>query len=237
MKLIPAIDIRNGKCVRLFQGDFSQETIYADDPVSIALNWQKKGARKIHIVDLDGAKEGNMQNIKIIRKIVKNVTIPLQVGGGIRDEETIVDLLAMGVQQVIIGTKGIEDKRWLKKIIKTYGSSIIISLDGKEEIIVTQGWLKKNRISIFELIKNLQGIGVTNFIYTDVKKDGTMTSPNFLTIQKLREFAKGNFTVAGGVSSIEQIKQLAEMGVESVIVGKALYEGMLDLEEVQRYVS
>ncbi len=231
MLIIPAIDIRNGKCVRLTRGDFGSEKIYSDDPVRIAKEWEKAGAEMLHIVDLDGAKNGDLSNLIIIKKIVNTVTIPLQVGGGIRNKESIERLLSIGVWRVILGTLAVEDKTELKKILSYFPTQIAIALDSKNGKLMKQGWLEDSNKNNIKAAIKFQELRVQRFIYTDITRDGTLTEPNYKEIKKLLKSISVPLVIGGGISSLEQIKRLESLGVEAVIIGKALYEGKINLKE------
>ena len=237
MKIIPAIDIKNGKCVRLFQGDYNRETIYFANPVSVAQKWERQGAQMLHIVDLDGAKEGRIANMKIIKKIAGAVTIPIQFGGGIRSLSSIKELKGVGISRIILGTAALEEKDLLNKVIKLYGEKIIISLDVKNGALMKNGWVEKSKKTLLSTIEELKKRGVRSIIYTDIVKDGTLSEPNFKAIRSIKERTNMNIMIAGGVSSIEQIMKLKNMDIEGVIIGKALYEGIVDAKEVIKYVS
>jgi len=237
MKIIPAIDIKNGKCVRLFQGDYNRETIYFADPVYGAQKWESQGAQMLHIIDLDGAKEGRIANMKIIKKITGAVTIPIQFGGGIRSLSSIKELRGMGISRIILGTAALEEKDLLNKAIKLYGEKIIVSLDVKNGALMKNGWVKKSKKTLLSTIEELKKRGVRSIIYTDIVKDGTLSEPNFKAIRSIKERTNMNVMIAGGISSIEQIIKLKNMDVDGVIIGRALYEGKINLKEVIKYVS
>lgn len=237
MKIIPAIDIRDGKCVRLFQGDYARETIYADSPVTMALKWKKQGAKILHIVDLDGAKKGKLINLEAIRKIIRETSLPVQIGGGIRNIASIKRLIEAGVSKIILGTIAIEDKVLFRSIINKYQKKIIVSLDTNNNRLMTNGWLQTRSLDLIKVVKQLEKIGIKTIIYTDVSRDGTLTEPNYKMIDTIRKNTKMDLIIAGGISSIEQIKKLRVMGVEGVIIGKALYEGKIILKEVIKNVS
>jgi len=231
MLIIPAIDIKNGKCVRLTQGDFENEKVYSEDPVAIAKQWEEQGAQMLHIVDLDGAKNGNLANSEIIKKIVQEVKIPLQVGGGIRNKEAVKTLLSNGISRVILGTVALENEDELKNILNEFASQVAIALDTKDGKLMKQGWLENSDKSIITTALKLEKLGVKRFIYTDVVRDGTLTEPNYKEISNLAKNIVVPVIASGGISTIASIKQLKSMGVEGVIIGKALYEGKLDLKE------
>jgi phosphoribosylformimino-5-aminoimidazole carboxamide ribotide isomerase len=231
MLIIPAIDITNGKCVRLTQGNFESEKVYSDNPVAQALQWEQQGAQMLHVVDLDGAKNGSSTNLEVIIKIAKEVKIPLQIGGGIRNKETVKSLLSNGVARVSLGTVALENEVELKNILCDFTSQIAIALDAKNGKLMKQGWLKDSDKSVVITALELERVGVQRFIYTDVVKDGTLTEPNFKEIANLTKNLAVPVIASGGISTIESIKQLKSIGVEGVIVGKALYEEKINLKE------
>lgn len=231
MLIIPAIDLKNGKCVRLTQGVFQSEKVYSDNPVDMAKRWEKEGAKMLHLVDLDGAKNGTMANLKTIKKIIKNVNIPVQVGGGIRDEKTIKILLDTGVSGIVLGTIALENKALLTQLLKKYSSQIIIALDTKNGNLVKRGWLGKTNKSYLQAASEFEKQGVKKFMYTDVVKDGTLTEPNYKEIIKLNKTLSVPVLIAGGISNIKDIKKLKSIGIKGVIIGKALYENRINLKE------
>ncbi|MGD9128998.1 MAG: 1-(5-phosphoribosyl)-5-[(5-phosphoribosylamino)methylideneamino]imidazole-4-carboxamide isomerase [Candidatus Woesebacteria bacterium] len=230
-KIIPAIDIQNGNCVRLKQGDFSKKTVYASDPVLVAKQWQDQGAKSLHIVDLDGAKVGKVQNLKIIKNIIKTVSIPTQVGGGIRDFKTVKKLIQLGVNRIILGSIALENIELLKKILAVFPDQIIVSLDAKNSKLMSKGWLKNTQLNLIETAQKLEKLTVKRLIYTDTLRDGTETGPNLKIIKKLINSINMPVIMAGGIASKEDIKQLIDLGAEAVIVGKALYDGLFYLND------
>lgn len=231
MIIFPAIDIQDGQCVRLTQGKFDQRTVYYKDPVEVAKMWQEKGAQYHHVVDLDGAKDGVPKNIKVIEEIVKNLDIPVQVGGGIRTNDTIEKLLNIGVQRIILGTAAVSNPLFLSEVIKTYKEKIVISIDAKDGLVATNGWIEISSVQSFKLIEALEKIGVSTIVYTDISKDGMMQGPNFEIYQQLMEKCSVSIIASGGVSNLEDLKRLNEIGVYGAIVGKALYSGAVKFEE------
>lgn len=234
MIVIPAIDIKGGKVVRLFQGKFSDITEYGDDPLAMALKWQTMGAKWLHVVDLDGAKDAKMGNKDVVKKIAQRLTIPVEVGGGIRDESTIKDLIVDGkVSRVILGTKAIENREFLKAMIRQYGDKICVSLDCSDGYVASRGWVEKSNVRAVDLAKELEAIGLQWMVYTDIAKDGTLAGPNFEQLETmLGAINKIHLIASGGVSNLDDIKRLASMkGIDAAITGKAIYEGKLDLEE------
>lgn len=237
MQIIPAIDIRGGKCVRLFQGDYKKETIYADSPIAMALRWKRQRAKMLHVVDLDGAKEGNTKIINIVKQIMNTVKIPIQVGGGIRNLDSINQLIKSGVARIILSTVVLENSALLRKVVDLYGDKIIVSLDVSKGKLMKRGWQKQSNIALTSLINSIEKIGVRTIIYTDISRDGTLTEPNYKMIEQIIKSTKLNVIVAGGIASAEQLKKLKMMGIDGVIVGKALYERKINLKEVIDYVS
>lgn len=231
MIVIPAIDIRNGKCVRLRQGDFADETIYGENPVAMAQKWESEGAKMLHIVDLDGAKSGQPINFDVIEQIIANVNIPVQVGGGMQSEKVVAKVLKAGVNRIIIGTLALENESTLKRLIDQYSERIIVSLDSKNGKLSKRGWLEDSAMDLIETAQTLERLGIKRFIYTNVLKDGTLAQPDYQGIDAFLKSVKTSLIVAGGLSSVADIKKLKKMGVEGVIVGKALYEGTVDLRE------
>jgi phosphoribosylformimino-5-aminoimidazole carboxamide ribotide isomerase len=233
MQIIPAIDIKNGKCVRLTQGDFAKEKIYSDDPIAVAQQWEKYGAKTIHVVDLDGAKTGVSKNLQVIKKIVKSIAIPIQVGGGIRNIETVKQLLKLGVSKIILGTIVLDDIEKIKKIATDFPTKVAVALDSKNGKLMTNGWVKQSNKNMYSVVKQLEKIGITIFIFTDITRDGTLTEPNFKEVTKLIKIVSGEIIVSGGISNIEQLKKLESLGIKKAIIGKALYERKINLKEVQ----
>ncbi|QNK89507.1 MULTISPECIES: 1-(5-phosphoribosyl)-5-[(5-phosphoribosylamino)methylideneamino]imidazole-4-carboxamide isomerase [unclassified Sporosarcina] len=232
MILFPAIDIRDGKCVRLIQGDYDQEIIYNDSPTAMALEWEKQGADYIHVVDLDGAKTGNSLNREAIQAIAKNVSIPVQVGGGIRTMEIIDAHIASGVSRVIIGTAAIQDKPFLKQAVEKYGDKIAVSIDARKGFVATDGWTETSDVLAVDLLKELEVIGVKTVIYTDILKDGMMQGPNFNELEMMDNASSIDIVASGGVSTEEDIIQLRDLDLYGAIIGKALYEGKISLEKI-----
>ncbi|ARF68581.1 1-(5-phosphoribosyl)-5-[(5-phosphoribosylamino)methylideneamino]imidazole-4-carboxamide isomerase [Paenibacillus larvae subsp. pulvifaciens] len=231
--IYPAIDIRGGKCVRLVQGDYDKETVYHDSPVDVARSWEVQGARWIHLVDLDGAKAGHPVNDVIIGEITSSVSIPVQVGGGLRTEEDVNRLLSLGVKRVIIGTAAIEDREFVKQMLERYRERIVIGLDAREGYVATRGWLETSSVKVEDLASELARQGATTFIFTDISRDGMMEGPNVDAIVKLARNSGAKVIASGGVSKTEDLEQLAAespAGVSGAIVGKALYTGAIDLK-------
>ena len=231
MEIIPAVDIRGGKCVRLYQGDYNQETVFDEDPVTAALTWYSQGARWLHIVDLDGAVAGEPQNVEVVEEIIKESGLLVELGGGIRQEEVAEKLLHQGVSRIILGTVAIENRELVKKLCRQFGEAIAVSLDARDGKIAIRGWQKNTVVEALQLSREMVDAGVRRLTYTDIKRDGTLTGPNFGMISKLLVAAKVPVIVAGGISRLEHLRRLKELGAEGVIIGKALYTGDIDLAE------
>jgi phosphoribosylformimino-5-aminoimidazole carboxamide ribotide isomerase len=230
--LFPAIDIRNGKCVRLIQGDYDQEIIYGDSPTEMALEWQKQGAEYIHIVDLDGAKTGDSSNRLAIQAIAKAVSIPIQVGGGIRSMEIIDEHIENGVSRIIIGTAAITNRPFLEEAVKKYGDKIAVSIDARNGLVAIDGWTETSNTLATDLIKDLAEIGVKTVVYTDILKDGMMQGPNFLELKEINDASSIDIIASGGVTTKNDFELLKEMDLYGAIMGKALYEGTVTLDEL-----
>ena len=231
MEIIPSIDLKGGKCIRLYQGDYKLETVFSQDPIGMALHWQSLGAPRLHIVDLDGAFKGELFHKEIIKRIAEAVKIPLQVGGGIRRLETMEQLLGIGVQRVILGTAAVEDPQLVEEACRQFGESILIAVDAREGYVSTYGWQKRTNITAIELVQKTSSLGARRFIYTDISRDGTLSEPNFTAIAELARSTKLPIIASGGISSIAHLKRLKGLGVEGAIVGRALYTGDIDLKE------
>lgn len=231
MDIIPAIDLRHGECVRLFQGDYTREIIFNDNPLEVALQWQSLGATVIHIVDLDGAAQGDVVNLPAIENIAAAVQVPTQLGGGIRTLETIIKVLKLGIERVILGTVAVENPDMVREACRRYPESIIVSIDARNGKVATRGWLQGTEINALDLAGNMVDLGVKRFIYTDISRDGTLGGPNYDAIQSMVDEIKLPVIAAGGISAVEHVRRLKDIGVEGTIIGKALYTGDIDLQQ------
>ena len=234
MIIIPAVDIKGGKCVRLEQGLMNKETIFSDHPEEIALQWERKGAKRLHIVDLDGAVHGEPFNKKDIKKILDTVSVPVELGGGIRDLDTIKECIDLGIDQIIIGTIAYKNSHLVEVACKRYPGKIIVSIDAKDNYVSVEGWTEPTGITAIDLAKRFEDMGIAGFIYTDIQRDGMRDGPNLDGIRRFAKGINGGIIVAGGVSSIKDIENLLPLqkdGVKGIIVGRALYDGSLSLEE------
>ncbi|MGM0508385.1 MAG: 1-(5-phosphoribosyl)-5-[(5-phosphoribosylamino)methylideneamino]imidazole-4-carboxamide isomerase [Fusobacteriota bacterium] len=235
MIIFPAIDIKNGKCVRLEKGDFNKEKVFSENPVEIAKKFQNAGAEYIHIVDLDGALKGKSQNQEVIQEIKKSVNIKLELGGGIRKLEHIEKWLDLGIDRVILGTVAIKNPELVGKAVKKFGSDkIVVGIDSKKGMVAIKGWVEVSEKKTLDLVKEMEDLGVQTIIYTDIDKDGMLEGISLDHIKEIIENSSINIVVSGGVSSIEDIKILKKLNnskIEGVITGKAIYENKLDLNE------
>ncbi len=239
MILIPAIDIKGGKVVRLFQGKFSKVTEYFDDPLEVARKWEGFGAQWLHLVDLDGAQTGKMTSLPIYSEIIKQVKIPVEIGGGIRSYEAVEQLIKIGVKRVILGTKAIEDRAFLKKAIKNYGDKICVSLDCSKGFVAQRGWVSTTKILATDLALEMEAMGLQWMVYTDIARDGTLSGPNYSQLQNmLNTVKKINVIASGGIASMEDVKRLSTMkGVAAAITGKAIYEDKLNFKEAVEFLN
>jgi phosphoribosylformimino-5-aminoimidazole carboxamide ribotide isomerase len=234
MLIIPAIDIREGRCVRLVHGDINKETIYFEDPVEVARRWEAEGAERLHLVDLDGAFAGAMKNAAVIGQIAKVLTIPVQVGGGIRDAAAAKDMFSHGVARVILGTVAVEEPAVVSELCREFPGQVMVGIDARAGKVAIRGWVEESEMSAVFLAQKIASLGVRDIIYTDIYRDGTLQGPN---LEALREMAKATplrVIASGGVSSLEDIKNIMELeplGVSGVIVGQALYTGRVELKD------
>ncbi|MDH4068577.1 MAG: 1-(5-phosphoribosyl)-5-[(5-phosphoribosylamino)methylideneamino]imidazole-4-carboxamide isomerase [Dehalococcoidia bacterium] len=231
MEIIPAVDIKGGKCVRLYQGDYRRETVFYEDPVTAALTWYAQGARWLHIVDLDGAAAGELRNMEVVGQIIKETALLIELGGGIRQEEMAQKLLRQGISRIILGTTAIENRELVKRLCQQFGEAIAVSLDARDGKIAIRGWQKNTAVEVLQLSREMVDAGVRRLIYTDIKRDGTLTNPNFDMIERLAAEANVPVIVAGGISQLEHLWRLKKLGVEGAIIGKALYTGDINLGE------
>ena len=234
MKIFPAIDIRGGKCVRLFKGDFAQETVFSDSPTDMAKKWESEGAEFLHLVDLDGARAGHSENLATVKDILAAVTIPVELGGGIRTMENIDEVLALGVRRVILGSVAVRDPELVREACAKYGDRIALGIDAKDGIVAVDGWGVSGDVDVITLAKKMKGAGVRTIIYTDISRDGTLSGVNVEATAKLARESGVNVVASGGVKDLDDIRALLPFerdGIEGVIVGKSIYTGSLDLRK------
>lgn len=232
MEVIPAIDLRGGKCVRLYQGDYAQEIVYSDDPLETALRWVDMGATRLHIVDLDGAKDGSPANLRAVERIASSVDVPLHLGGGIRDMATARTAIDAGVSRIMLGTAAFEDSDLIRTLLNELGAeSIIVTVDAKDGKVALRGWTEGTGALATDLVADMAALGVKRFLYTDISRDGTLTEPNFDGVSALVDQADIHIIAAGGIATVAQLERLAGIGAEAAIVGRAIYTGDIDLRE------
>ena len=230
MLIYPAIDLFDGKAVRLYKGDYAQMTVYSDDPVSVALDFQNSGARWIHLVDLQGAKSGNTDNLSTIRAIQKATNLRCEVGGGIRSMETVETYLNAGIDRVILGTAAVTDNTFLQEAVQRWGEKIAVGIDIKDGFVAIKGWTEKSLLTAEEFFRHVQSIGVRTCICTDISRDGAMQGANHALYRSLSQAYHMDIIASGGVSTLEDVKILARLGLHGAIIGKAYYTGAIDLK-------
>ncbi|MFC2034956.1 1-(5-phosphoribosyl)-5-[(5-phosphoribosylamino)methylideneamino]imidazole-4-carboxamide isomerase [Chloroflexota bacterium] len=231
MEIIPAVDLRGGNCVSLYQGNYDEETVFSGNPVELALEWQSLGASRLHIVDLDGAASGELSNLDIIKELASSILVPTQLGGGIRQLDNIKQMLEVGIERVILGTAAVENPRLVEEACRSFGESIIVGIDTREGWVAIHGWQKETRLRTVEFAKSMVQLGVKRFIHTDISRGSTLTEPNFTAITELVNTIKLPIIAAGGASSLNHLSMLKQLGVEATIIGKALYTGDINLKQ------
>lgn len=231
MIILPAIDLKGGKCVRLYKGDFNRLEIVANSAVDTAEYFKKCGAEYIHMVDLDGALKGKGVNIDLVSKVIEEVKVPIELGGGIRDIETIDYLIQRGISRVILGTAALNNPKLVKESVNKYGEKIAVGIDAKNGYVAVDGWLNISKVDYVDFAKEMEAIGVKNIIFTDISRDGTLTGPNISALEKLKENVSCDITASGGIKSIDDVKKIKEMNLYGVIIGKAIYSKTIDLKE------
>jgi phosphoribosylformimino-5-aminoimidazole carboxamide ribotide isomerase len=237
VEVIPAIDLRCGRCVRLYQGDYARETVYAEDPVAVALRWRDQGAARLHVVDLDGAATGSPANLGAIEAIAA-AGVPVQAGGGVRDFATAEALLDLGVDRVVVGTAAVRSPGLVERLCRDRGSGrVVVAVDARDGRVAVEGWTEGTSVSVEDLVDRMTRLGVRRFLYTDISRDGTLSGPNFEAIRGLVNATPCPIQASGGVSCEEHLLRLATVGVEAAIVGRALYTGDIDLEAALRAVA
>lgn len=231
MQIWPAIDIRGGKCVRLIQGDYAQERVYGEDPADMAARWVADGAECLHLVDLDGAREGVSVNEDAIAEILRNVSVPCELGGGIRDESTIDRYIEMGLSRLVIGTRANADPEWFRQMCEKYPGKMVVGIDAREGHVATNGWLETSETEPITLAKRFSECAIGGLIYTDISKDGMLSGPNFDAMREMNEAVDLPIVASGGVTTTDDITRLAGLGLSGCIIGRSLYEGRLTLKE------
>jgi phosphoribosylformimino-5-aminoimidazole carboxamide ribotide isomerase len=237
LEIIPAIDIKDGRCVRLYQGDYAQITVFDHDPVDVALKWARLGAQRLHVVDLDGAKVGRPVNAQIVYAIVQAVSIPVQLGGGLRDERAVDAALNLGVERVVLGTAAVRDPQLVARLVQQYGAQIVVGVDARDGYVAAHGWTETSHVRTEELAQRMGAIGVRSIIYTDIGRDGTLAGPDVAGVVRLVQAGGPEVIASGGVAKLDDLVELAKTGAAGVIVGKALYTGAFDLPQALEVVK
>lgn len=234
MQIIPAIDLRGGRCVRLRQGDYQRETVFADDPAATARRWAAEGARRLHLVDLDGARDGRPVNVEAVRAILGAVSIPCQLGGGVRDTRTVADWLAAGIERLVIGSRALKDPGWFREIAEAHPGRIILGLDARAGRVATDGWIDTSDVDSITLAEQFDDLPLAALIYTDIARDGMLAGPDLDVTADLARRLKTPVIASGGIGALADIAQLAALPIAGCIVGRALYEGRFGLVEASR---
>ena len=229
MEVWPAIDLRGGNCVRLLQGDYSRETVFGRDPAAMARRWASEGARCLHLVDLDGARDGRSVNRDAIAAIVGAVDIPCELGGGIRDEETIEQMLELGLARLVIGTRALKAPAWFREMCRKFPGRLAVGIDARDGRVATDGWLATSEVSATELAREISREPIAAIIYTDIARDGMMAGPNFAAMEEMKRAVDIPVVASGGVTAADDVRRLAELGLDGCIIGRTLYEGKLTL--------
>jgi phosphoribosylformimino-5-aminoimidazole carboxamide ribotide isomerase len=237
MQVIPAIDLRGGRCVRLRQGDFDQETVFGEDPAAIALRWQSEGAERIHLVDLDGAKAGRPVNVETVKQIVERVGVPCQLGGGLRDQATIAAWLSSGVDRVVVGTQALRDPDWFARMAELFPERLLLGLDARDGKVATAGWIDVSSIQALTFARQFESLPIAGIVYTDIERDGMLGGPNLESIAALARSVKTPVIASGGIGELLDLDHLAALPVAGCIVGRALYEGRFSLGQAIRRVE
>lgn len=233
MQVIPAIDLRGGLCVRLRQGDYGQETVFGDDPAEMAARWQREGATRIHLVDLDGAKAGRPVNVDAVKGVLRRVNVPCQLGGGVRDESTISAWLGAGLERVIVGTQALKDPAWFRAMVEKYPGRLVLGLDARDGRVATDGWLDVSSVEAADLAGQFDDLPLAAVVYTDIARDGMLAGPNVAATDSLARRLRAPVIASGGVGTLDDLERLAALPVAGCIVGRALYEGRFRLGEAR----
>lgn len=237
MEIWPAIDIRGGQCVRLCQGDYGKETVYGSSPAEMAEYWVQRGAKRLHLVDLDGAKEGRSANFTVIQETVERVSIPCELGGGIRNEETIRALLEIGLSRLVIGTLALKQPEWFRSMAEKYPNRLVLGIDARNGMAATDGWLETSEKSAIDLARAFDDLPLAALVYTDIATDGMMKGPNFDEMVKMKNAIKTPVVASGGVTRLSDVEKLARLELPACIIGRALYEETILLEDALKFES
>jgi len=232
MHIWPAIDLRDGKCVRLVQGDYDRETVFGDDPAAMAVRWVDEGAERLHLVDLDGARDGTPRNLDAIQGVLASVDVPCQLGGGIRDEEAIATLLEAGLAQLVVGTSALRDPAWFRRMCEQFPERLALGLDARDGLVATSGWTETSATPAAQLARQFSGAPLAAVVYTDIARDGMLQGVNLEEVARMQEVVDAPLIASGGVTTIDDVSRLTELGVAGCIVGRALYEESLSLPDL-----
>lgn len=231
MKIWPAIDLRGGNCVRLKQGDYNQETVFGDNPGAMARQWCDQGAECMHLVDLDGARDGLWINQDAVRSIIEAISVPCQLGGGVREESTIELLLGLGVSRLIVGTKALKEPEWFSSMVEKFPHKLALGIDARDGMVATDGWLETSETTAISLAQQFDNLPVAAIIYTDISRDGMMQGANIAGMSEMKQATNIPVIASGGVTTLEDVKQLRDAGLDGAIIGRSLYDGVIDLKE------
>tara|TARA_B100000700_G_C15056672_1_gene863196 strand:+ start:3636 stop:4352 length:717 start_codon:yes stop_codon:yes gene_type:complete len=231
MKIWPAIDLRGGNCVRLKQGDYNQETVFGDNPGAMASQWCEQGAQCMHLVDLDGARDGLWINQDAVRSIVQSIDVPCQLGGGVREESTIELLLGLGVSRLIVGTKALKEPEWFSSMVSKFPNQLALGIDARDGMVATDGWLETSQTTAISLAQQFAGQPVAAIIYTDISRDGMMEGANVAGMAEMKQATEIPVIASGGVTTLEDVRQLRDAGLDGAIIGRSLYDGVIHLPE------
>jgi phosphoribosylformimino-5-aminoimidazole carboxamide ribotide isomerase len=231
MQIWPAIDLRGGKCVRLKQGDYQRETVYGDDPAAMARRWVSDGATRLHLVDLDGARDGSGANLAAVEAILSAIDVPCELGGGVREEAIISRLLQMGLEKLIVGTKALKEPDWFRAMCQKFPKRLALGIDARDGMVATDGWLETSSLPALDLARQFATEPLAAIIYTDIARDGMLQGPNLSAMKEMRDAVDVPVIASGGVTSRDDVYQLARVGMHGAIIGRAIYEGTLQLSE------
>ena len=231
MRIFPAIDIRNGNCVRLVQGNYDRETIFGSNPVDMAQRWVSEGATGLHLVDLDGARDGTTANFDSIKQIAQSTKVPCQLGGGIRSQETIATYLEIGIERLVIGTKAVTDPDWFSEMTAAFPNKLLVGIDARNNKVATEGWEKTSTETPLDIASRVASLPIAGIIYTDISKDGMLAGPNLEAMKQMRDNVDVPVIASGGVTTLDDVGQLAAIGMDGCIIGLSLYEGKISLSE------
>jgi len=231
MQVWPAIDLRGGKCVRLRQGDYQRETVYGDDPAAMARHWVGQGATCLHLVDLDAARDGGAANFEAVRQIVKAAQVPCELGGGIRDESVIDRYLQLGLSRLVVGTRALKEPEWFREMCRRYPQQLALGIDAKGGLVATDGWLSTSTTGAIDLARQFAAEPLAAIIYTDISRDGMLQGPNLTAMAEMNAAVDVPIVASGGVTTVQDVRELAKIGLAGCIIGRALYEGTLTLAD------